>query len=66
MNGRQPAIACTVAIVAHQDDERMERLGRAVRTTTAARSMTCGRLYFCDVLLEWLAQDLEHIAPEFG
>jgi len=52
-------MARTVAGVAHQGDERMERLGRAVRTTRAARSMTCGSLYFCDVLLERLAQDLE-------
>jgi hypothetical protein len=41
----------------------MERLGRAVRTTGAAGSMTCGRLYFCDVLLERLAQDLRDVTP---
>jgi hypothetical protein len=40
MNGRHPAIARTVAAVAHQGDERMERLGRAVSTTRAARPMT--------------------------
>ena len=64
MNGRQPAIACTVAAVAHQGNERMERRGRAVRTTRAARSMTCGRLYFCDVLLERLAQGLDDMTAK--
>jgi hypothetical protein len=31
---------------------------------TAARSTTCGRLYFCDPLLKRLAQDLEDVTPE--
>jgi hypothetical protein len=66
LNGRHPAIARTVAPVAHQGDERMERLGRAVSTTRAARSMTCGRLSSYDTLLQRLAQDLEDMAAALG
>jgi hypothetical protein len=61
MNGRQPAIACTVAAVAPQGNERMERRGRAVKTTRAARSMTCGRLYSGDTLLQRLARGREDL-----
>jgi hypothetical protein len=38
----------------------------AARTASAARSMTCGRWYVCDALLEGLAQDLEDMARALG
>jgi hypothetical protein len=38
----------------------------AARTASAARSMTCGRLYFCNALLERLSQHFEHVALARG
>ena len=40
------------------------RATRSARTTSAARSMMCGRLYLCDALRERLAQDLKDMAVE--
>ena len=42
INTRHSAIACTVAAVSHQQDERMEKLSRTASRTSAARSMTWG------------------------
>jgi hypothetical protein len=66
INGRHPAMARTVAAVAHQEDARVEGLGRAVRTTSAAGLLTCGRRYSGETLLQGLAYRLQDVAPELG
>ena len=39
---------------------------RWAKLATSHRFMTCGRVYRYDTLLEGLAQDLQHVAPELG
>jgi hypothetical protein len=39
---------------------------RIAKPAKALRSMTCGKLYSCDPLLEGLAQDFQHVAFELG
>jgi hypothetical protein len=46
--------------------EPTEAMSCAVKATKALRCKTPARLYTCDAILEWLAQDLEDMAPELG